>query len=294
VRGRLYCYIETVDATEARVLTALVLLSLLSAASWALGAFGGRALRRKAAAFGTRVGLPEAGRDPVFVARVGRRQRIVLAGVALGVLAAALTGGSVVLIWAGLAVGALADQLAAPVAPPGAPRVAHPTDTRLTDYVPAWLLWAVAAAAGCAPLLALLWSVAPRRPVPPASADTSALEVGGLVAVAAVGWAGSLLLARFLVGRPQRAASASDLVTDDAFRAQAVRDALQLTAALSYAAAFGLATALQDDDVTGLARDVGGWTPVVLLVAVAVVGTVHELTGGPRHWRRLHPARQPA
>jgi hypothetical protein len=147
--------------TEARVVTALVLLSLLLAAGCALGAFGGPALRRRAAAFATRVGLPDAGRDPAFAARVGRRQRIVLAGVALGVPAVVLTGGSVVLIWAGLAVGALADQLAAPAAPSGAPRVAHPTDTGVTDYVPTWLLAVVAAAAGCAPLLALLWWVAP-------------------------------------------------------------------------------------------------------------------------------------
>jgi hypothetical protein len=280
--------------TEARVVTALVLLALLAAAGWAVGAFGGPALRRRAAAFSTRVGLPDSGRDPAFVARVGRRQRIVLAGVALGVLAAVLTGGSVALIWVGLAVGALADQLATPAAADGAPRVGHANDTGVTDYVPAWLLAAVAAAAGCAPLLALVWSAAPRHTVPPASANTSAVEVAGLVAIAATGWAGSLLLARFLVRRRQRAASAADLATDDAFRAQAGRDALHLTAALSVAATFGLAIALQDDDVTGPARQLGGWAPLVLLVAVAVVGTVHELSGGPRHWRRLHRVRQPA
>jgi hypothetical protein len=280
--------------TEARVSTAVVLVALLLAAGWALGAFGGPALRRKAAAVAVRVGLADAGRHPAFVARVRRRQRLVLVGIALGVLAATLTRGSVALIWAGLAVGALADQLAAPAAPPGAPRVAHPTGTSVTDYVPAWLLSAVAAGAAGAALLALLWSVAPRRTVPPASAGTSGVEVTALVAVAAAGLAGSLLLARFLVGRRQRAASTADLATDDAFRAQAVGDALHLTAALSVAVAFGLATALQDDDVIGIARQVGGWAPLVLLVAVAVVGTVHELTGGPRHWRRLHQIRQPA
>jgi hypothetical protein len=219
---------------------------------------------------------------------------MVLAGVALGVLAAALTDGSVALIWAGLAVGALADQLATPPAPADAPRVAHPTGTAVTDYVQAWLLVAVAAAACCAPLLALLWWVAPRGPAPPGSTDTSDAQVAGLVAVAAAGLAGSLLLARFLVGRRQRAGSAADLATDDAFRAQAVRDALQLTAALSVAVAFALAAALQDGDVTGFARHVGGWAPLVALGAVAVVGTAHELTGGPRHWRRLHRIRQSA
>jgi len=280
-------------ATEARAVTAFVLLSLLLAAGWALGAFGGPMLRRRAAAYATRVGLPDAGRDTAFAARVGRRQRIVLGGVTLGVLTTALTGGSVVLIWAGLAVGALADQLAAPAAL-GPSRVAHPAGTGLTDYVPAWLLVTVTAAAGCAPLLALVWLVAPRGPVFPGSADTPAIEVAGWVAIAAAGWAGSLLLARFLVGRRQRAASAADLATDDAFRAQAVRDALHLTGALSIAAAFGVSNALQDDDVTGFARHLGGWAPLVLLVAVAVVGTVHELTGGPRHWRRLHRVPQPA
>ncbi len=280
--------------TEARVVTALVLLSLLLAAGWALGAFGGGALRRRAGAFARRVGLPDAGRDPAFVARVGRRQRIVLLGVTLGVLAAVLTEGSVVLIWVGLAVGALADQFATPAAPPGAPRVAHQTETRVTDYVPTWLLAAVAAVAGCAPLLGLLWWTAPGGSAPPASRDTSPVEVVGWVAIAVAGWLCSLLLARFLVRRRQRAASAADLATDDAFRAQAVRDALQLTAALSIAAAFGVATALQDDDVTGLARHVGGFAPLVLLTAVAGVGTAHELTGGARHWRRLHRVRQPA
>jgi len=52
----LYCYIETMGATEARAVTALVLLSLLLAAGWALGAFGGPMLRRRAAAYATRPG----------------------------------------------------------------------------------------------------------------------------------------------------------------------------------------------------------------------------------------------
>jgi hypothetical protein len=282
------------SGTEAWVWTALILLVLLLATGWALGAFGGPALRRRAAAYARRVGLADAGRDPGFVARLGRRQRFVLAGVALGLLATALTDGSVALIWAGLALGALADQLATPPAPADAPRVAHPTGTAVTDYVPAWLLGAVAVAAGCAPLLALLWWVAPRGPAPPGSTDTSGARVAGLAALAAAGLAGSLLLARFLVRRRQRAASSTGLATDDAFRAQAVRDALHLTAAVSVAAAFGLATALQDGDVTGFARHVGGWTPLVALAAVAAVGTAHELTGGPRRWQRLHPVRQPA
>jgi hypothetical protein len=275
--------------TEARVVSAAVLLALLLAAGWWLGAFGGWRTRRRAAAFAARVGLPEAAADRGFARRVRRRQLIVLAGVALGVLAEALTGGSVALIWVGLAVGALADQLATPPAPAGGPRVAHHTGTSLTDYVPAWLVWAAVAAAGCAPLLALVWWLAPRAPVPPQATDTSGAQVAWLVAIAAAALVVSLLLARFLVRRRQRAASAADLAVDDSFRAQAVRDALHLTAATSLAVAFALSLALQDDDVAGVARHVGGYAPLVLLGAVAVVGTVHELTGGPRHWRRLHP-----
>jgi hypothetical protein len=275
--------------TEARVVSTAVLLALLLAAGWWLGAFGGWRTRRRATAVATRVGLPEVAHDHGFVRRVGRRQRIVLAGVALGLLASALTGGSIALVWVGLAVGALADQLATPPAPAGTPRVAHQTGTGVTDYVPAWLVRVAVAAAACAPLLALVWSLAPRGPAPPQSTDTSGAQVVWLVAVAAAGLVASLLLARFLVGRRQRAASAADLAADDAFRAQAVRDALHLTAATSLAVAFALAQALQDGDVTGAARHVGGYAPLVLLGAVTVVGSLHELTGGPRHWRRLHP-----
>jgi hypothetical protein len=285
----LYCYIERVPETEVRIAWAATLLAVLLAAGWWLGAFGSRRRRRRAVAFAGRAGLPGAADQPGFVRRVARRQRIVLAGVALGLLASALTDGSVALIWVGLAVGALADQLATPPAPAGAPRVAHPADTRLTDYVPGWLLAAVAAAAACAPVLALLWVVAPRHAAPAYRPATPGGQVAGLVAVAIGGLVVSALLARFLVGRPQRAASAADLAADDAFRAQAVRDALHLTAATSLAVAFGLATALQDPDVAGAARHVGGWAPIVLLLAVVAVGIAHEVTGAARHWRRLHP-----
>ncbi len=275
--------------TEARIVWAATLLAVLLASGWWLGAFGGRRTRRRAVVFAARAGLPGAADRPAFVRRVARRQRIVLAGVALGLLASALTDGSVALIWVGLAVGALADQLATPPAPADAPRVAHPADTRLTDYVPGWLLAVVVAAAGCAPLLALLWAVAPRHAAPLYRPQTSGGQVAGLVAIAAAGLVASALLARFLVRRRQRAASAADLATDDAFRAQAVRDALQLTAATSLAVTFGLGTALQDPDVAGAARHVGGWAPLVLLLAAGAVGAAHEATGGPRHWRRLHP-----
>lgn len=274
--------------TEARLSSAVVVLALLLATGWHLGAFGGTRARRRAVGFAARIGLLPAVDQRPLVRRVARRQRIVLAGVAVGLLATLLTAGSVALIWVGLAAGALADQLLTPSAPADGPRVAHTAGTRVTDYVPAWLVVTAAAAACCAPLLALMWVLAPRGAAPSQSADTSGAAVAGLVAVAAVGLAVSLLLARFMVRRRQRAASAADLATDDAFRAQAVRDALHLTAATSIAVAFGLSLALQDGDVTGAARHVGGWTPLVLLLAVAVVGTAHELSGGPRHWRRLH------
>jgi hypothetical protein len=276
--------------TAARWVTVGIWFVPLTLAGWRLGALGGAAAERdRAARFAARVGLPgDVG--PGLVRRVVRRQRFVLAGVALGVVAMLAAGGSVALIWAGLAVGALADQLASPAAPDGAPRVAHTAGTRLTDYVPGWLLGAVLAAFACVPALALLWLVAPRGGVLADVPGTSGAEVAGLVAVAVAGLAGSLALAAFLVRRRQRAASAAGLATDDAFRAQAVRDALHLTTAMSLAVAFGLSLALQDPAVQGVARVVGGWTPIVLLLGLIAVGVVHEATGGPRHWRRRLPA----
>jgi hypothetical protein len=78
---------------------------------------------------------------------------------------------------------------------------------------------------------------------------------------------------------------------DDALRAQAVRDALHLTAAISVVVAFVLSLALAEPDVVdGPLRRIAGWTPIVLLIGLAVVGTVHEATGGPQHWRRRLPA----
>ena len=260
---------------------------LLAGAS--LGALGGARLEhRRAVRFAARCGLPGEV-DAGLVRRVARRQRFVLAGVALGALASIATKGSIALIWGGLAVGALADQVASPAAPDGAPRVAHTTGTRLTDYVPGWLLGAVVAAFACSPLLALLWVLAPRGGVDADVPGTPGTEVAGLVAVAAAALAGSLLLARFLVRRRQRVSSAADLATDDAFRAQTVRDALHLTAATSLAVAFALSLALHDPAVQGVARPVGGWAPIVLLLAAVAVGTVHEAGGGPRYWRGRLP-----
>jgi hypothetical protein len=258
---------------------------LLAAAGWRLGALGGaRREHQRAVGFAARTGLP-ADVGPDLVHRVVRRQRFVLAGVGLGVLASMAANGSVALIWVGLAVGALADQLATPAVPDDTPRVAHTAGIRLTDYVPGWLLGAVVAAFACSPLLALLWVLAPRGGPDADVPGTSGTEVAGLVAVAAAGLAGSLLLARFMVRRRQRAGSAAELAIDDAFRAQAVRDALHLTAATSLAVAFALSLALQDFAVHGFTRHIGGLAPLVLLLAVAAVGTTHELRGGPQHWR---------
>lgn len=110
-----------------------------------------------------------------------------------------------------------------------------------------------------------------------------------LVAATLVGLAGSLWLARVIVHQRAGVGSPLELATDDALRAQAVRDTLHLTAAVSVVAAWSLSLALMEPDVDGVLRRVGGWTPVVTLVLLVMVGTVHEWTG-LRHWRRrLHP-----
>ena len=49
--------------------------------------------------------------------------------------------------------------------------------------------------------------------------------------------------------------------------------------------AFALSLALHDPAVQGVARPVGGWAPIILLLAAVAVGTVHEAGGGPRYWR---------
>jgi hypothetical protein len=279
------------SATEAQLITFAIWATLLLFAAWQVGALGVTGLQyRRAVAYAKRAGLPGDRPEPAFIRRLVRRERFVLTGVALGLLGVQLTGGSFALAWVGLAAGAVADQLAAPPLPEDVPRVAHTTGTDVTDYVPGWLLSVVAAAAGIAPVLGLLWLVAPRDVDMPGIRTSGAL-VAGWVALAVAGLAASLLLARFLVRRPQRALSADDLAADDALRAQAVRDALLLSAAVSIAIAFQLSLALHDSDVVGWARVVGGWTPVVLVLGVIALGVVHESAHGPRYWRsRLVPA----
>lgn len=254
-------------------------------AGWQVGALGGaRRRRRRAATFARRAGLPAV--SPELVRRVARRQRFVFAGAVLGLAACALVDLWLIPVYAGLALGAVADAVSRPGPAPGAPRVAHTTSSRLRDYVPAWLLGATAAAAGCPLVLALLWLFAPQAARDPM--DVSPVPdspVGWLVLAAAAGLAGSLAVARVIVGRRQPAGTPDELAVDDALRAQAVRDVLQVSAVVSLAVTWLLATAVTDRDGTGPARQLAGWLPVALLVALPVVGTVHEFTSGPKHWR---------
>ena len=272
------------------LLPTLIPAVVLLVFSWRLGALGtAREERRHARAVARRFGLPSDAVDPAFVRRVARRQRFVQAGVLLGLIVAAFVHAWYVPLYAGLALGAVVDQLATPALPPDAPRVAHATDARLGAYVPEWLLVAAMLGAACGPVLAVLWAVAPRTP--PTAVDDE-LSTAGMVTLAVlslVGLAVSLALARFVIRRPQAAGSPADLAVDDALRAQAVRDALHITVVVSLTTTWVLG--LQEQDVGGWSRYVGGLLPFALLLGIVAVGVVHELTGGPRYWRRrLHPA----
>ena len=241
---------------------------------------------RRAASFARRAGLPEV--TPELVRRVGRRRRFVVTGTVLGLIATGPLDLFLVPVYAGLALGAVADAVTRPGPPPGTPRVAHAASTRLGDYVPPWLLGAAFGPAVSLPLLALLWLLAPHDPeMPMAGIPTlSGAEVGWLLAGTAAGVAASALLARVVVRRPQPAGSPAELAVDDALRAQAVRDVLHLTAVVSFAAGWVLSAALAEPDVTGVTRRVGGYFPVVFFLGIIAVGFVHEAAGGPRHWRR--------
>lgn len=274
----------------AKLVSLAVCAVLLLLAAWWTGTLAGADRQRRAAErFARRSGLPAAA-VPGLVRRVVRRQRWTLAGIGAGLLAATwlehlwFAG-----FYLGLAVGAVADRLTQPGARPDAPRVAHATGTRVTDYVPGWLLAAVGAAAAVAPMLAVLWAVAPRTERGLGDPEIEAGTVLALVAVTLLALAVSLWLARVVVHRRTAAGTPLELATDDALRAQAVRDTLHLSAAVSVITLFALSLALTEQDVDGALRRVGGWLPVVTLALLLVVGTVHEWSG-PRHWRRrLHP-----
>lgn len=272
---------------HARLVNVAFWAVLLLFFGWRLGAFGGAGREwRRARAFADRAGLPADAVDAALVRRVVRRQRFVLAGVALGAAAQAVIPGDLALLYVGLALGAFADQLATPPPPPGTPRVAHATSSRLGDYVPSWLFAAVTAAALTTPVLAVLHELAPRKAQDIVFDRMSGAAATGLVLTAFAGLAVSVLLARLVVRRRQAVGSPTELAVDDAFRAQAVRDALHLTAAISVVVAYVLALALAEPDVVdGPLRRIAGWTPIVMLVGLAVVGTVHVATGGPTHWR---------
>lgn len=238
----------------------------------------------RAESFARRAGLPEV--TPELVRRVGRRRRFVVAGTVLGLVATGPLDLFLVPVYAGLALGAVADAVTRPGPPPGSPRVAHATSTRLRDYVPPWLLAVVVAAATSAPALAVLWVAAPRTGEPMDGVTRlPGTTVGWLVLAATAGLAVSLALARAVVRRPQPAGSAAELAVDDALRAQAVRDVLHLTAVVSFAVGWVLSMGLLEPDVTGLPRRIGGAVPLVLFGGIVAVGFVHEFTGGPRHWR---------
>lgn len=221
---------------------------------------------------------------PELVERVARRRRFVVRGVLLGLLATTVVDFWLVPVYAGLALGAVADALTRPGPPPG-PRYAHATSTRLRDYVPAWLLGAATAAAAAGPLLALLWVLAPRSPGG-SGPVTSGSQVAWPALAAAAGLAASLGLAGVVVRRRQPAGDADDLAVDDALRAQAVRDALHVTAVVSVVTGWMLSLALADADIAGPPRRVGGIYPVVMLLGLLVVAWGHELSGGPKHWRK--------
>ena len=267
-----------------------VVAALLLVAAWAKGALGGAAAHRRAAErFARRAGLPAAAVDGELARRVVRRHRLVLVGVGAGLATTLLLQTSWVLIYVGLALGAVTDRLVRPEWPPDAPRTAHARETRVTDYVPGWLLAAVGAAVVAAAAGAVLWLASPRQPVDRSGYALGSAAALGLIVTAAAGTAVSAALVRLLVRRPQPAASALALAVDDALRAQAVRDALHVATAAAAAAVLGFGTALAAEAVLGPVRAVGGWAPGALLVALVVVGGMHEVRG-PRHWRtRLHP-----
>lgn len=270
--------------TEARLAGAVVLVgAVLAVAAGAHGILGGGRLQaRRAARVGARLGLEPELVDRMFVRRVVRRYRFVVGGLVLGLLASWLTGGPLSLGYAGLAVGAVVDQLATPRPAPGTRRVAHPVSRRLTDYVPGWLVGVTAAAAAGPAVLGVLGRLAAPDTAPRGSLTMAA----GLVLLPAAALAGALAVARHLIDRPQPAASAEDLQRNEAIRAQAVRDILQLSAAVSLVTAWRLADSFLGPDIEGTLRRVAGLLPLGLLLGVLVVGLVHELTGGPRHWRR--------
>ena len=262
---------------------------LLVVAWWTGTLAGARRQRRAAERFARRSGLPEAA-VPGMVRRVVRRQRWTLAGIAAGLVVATWTNELwFAPLYVGLAIGAVADRLTRPAARPDTPRVAHAAGTRVTDYVPGWLLVAVLAAATLAPVLAVLWAVAPRTERWLGDPEMAGATVLTLVAVTLLALAASLWLARVVVHRRATVGSPLELAVDDALRAQAVRDALHLSAAVSVVTTFALGLALTEQDVDGALRRVGGGLPLVTLVLLVAVGTVHEWSG-PRHWRaRLHP-----
>ena len=279
------------STTTARLIGMGLLTGALLVTAWAKGALaGGRAHRKAAERFAARTGLPAEAVDDQLARRVVRRHRLVVVGFWAGLVTASLLGTSWALGYVGLAFGAVADRLLGHPAAPNAPRTAHGRDTRITDYVPGWLLAAVGLAVLCAGTLAVCWAAAPRLPRDASHYDLPPEQSVGLVVWLVAGAAGSAALTRLVVHRAQPVASAAELAVDDALRSQAVRDALHLATAAAAATALAFATALNAQAADSSLRAVAGWTPTAFLVALAVVGTWHEAVRGPAYWRsRLHP-----
>ena len=287
--------------TTAQAVGLGVLAALLLAVAWAKGALAGdRAHRAAADRFARRAGLPAGAVDDTLARRVVRRHRLVILGAGLGVVFGVVLGPLLGLDgvagagwatgYAGLALGAVADRLTGPGAGREAPRTAHARDTRVSDYVPGWLLAVVGAAVLVAAALAVAWLVTPGRPVPTVYYTDRWSLAAAVLLPAALGLAASAALVRLVLRRPQPVASPTGLAVDDALRAQALRDALHLATATAVITALAFTDGLRLlDGVPGPLRAVAGWAPPGMLVVVVVLAAWHEGVGGPAHWRRLHP-----
>lgn len=280
-------------------------------AAWSRGVIGGRRHREQAALrFAREAGLPvDDPPDAGLVRRVVRRHRFVLAGALTG-FALGLAGPDSgwlmsALLYVGVAAGAVVARFTEPRPAVDSPRFAHATEIRVTDYVPPWIVAMVALGAGAAVVLAA-YVLTARGPFPLRTPDpdldevvqptrwmTSDAEVVATAAVAVAATALAVVLARLVVDRRRAATSTAELAVDDALRASAVRDCLQLSAAVSFTALISISFALTEPSVADLPRRIGGWAPGVMLAALAIVHVAFQATRGAQRWRaRLHA--QPA
>lgn len=268
-------------------------------AAWNRGAIGGRRDREQAAAaFARKSGLQD--QDPPddeLVRRVVRRHRFGLAGAAIGFYAVAplVTVNiwpSLALLYLGLATGAVLALLTAPRPAADSPRVAHATGTRLTDYVPPWIVAVLVAAAAVALGLVTVVAAAEAGSAVDRSGNPMIVQDGALPAaavVAAGALVASLAAARVVAGRRRTVASAAGLAVDDALRASAVRDCLQISAAASAYVVIEASQLLGLQVFGEVGHVLQEWTPALALIAVVAVLLVFRSTHGAQRWRgRLH------